>query len=61
MIIHPEKLEDIAGIRSLNELAFGQPQEAKIVDNLRNNCEGLLSLVTVENDKIVGISSSVPQ
>jgi len=54
MIIRPEKPEDIAGIRSLNELAFGQPQEANIVDNLRNNCEHLLSLVAVENDKIVG-------
>ena len=54
MIISPEKPEDIAAIRSLNELAFGRPQEAKIVDNLRNNCAGLLSLVAVVSDKIVG-------
>jgi putative acetyltransferase len=34
--------------------AFGQPQEANIVDKLKNNCEDLLSLVATENEKIVG-------
>jgi putative acetyltransferase len=54
MIIRPENSEDIDDIHALNELAFGQPQEANIVDKLRNNCEGLLSLVAIENEKIVG-------
>jgi putative acetyltransferase len=54
MIIRLENSEDINDIHVLNELAFGQPQEANIVDKLRNNCEGLLSLVAIENEKIVG-------
>jgi putative acetyltransferase len=54
MIIRQEKPEDIDDIHSLNEQAFGQPQEANIIDNLRINCDNLLSLVAVENEKIVG-------
>lgn len=54
MIIRPEHLDDISDIHTLNELAFGQPLEANIVDKLRNNCEGLLSLVAIANEKVVG-------
>jgi len=54
MIIRQEKPEDIDDIHALNELAFGQPQEANIIDKLRINCDNLLSLVAVENEKIVG-------
>ncbi len=54
MIIRPEIPEDIGDIHTLNERAFGQPQEAKIIDELRNNCEGLLSLVAIEMEKLVG-------
>lgn len=55
MLIRQEKTEDVKDIHALNELAFGQPQEADIVDKLRNNCgEDLLSLVAVEKEKIVG-------
>ena len=54
MIIRQETREDIAGIHALNELAFGQPLEADIVDKLRNNCDDLLSIVAIENEKIVG-------
>ena len=54
MIIRQEKPEDVIDISALNELAFGQPQEAKIIDKLRNNCGNLLSLVAIENGKIVG-------
>lgn len=54
MIIRQETKEDINDVRALNELAFGQPQEANIVDKLRKNCEGLLSLVATENKRIVG-------
>jgi putative acetyltransferase len=46
--------EDINGVHALHELAFGQPQETNTVDKLRNNCEGLLSFVAIEKDKIVG-------
>ncbi len=52
--IRRERAEDIVDIREVNERAFGQPQEADIVDKLRDNCEGLLSLVAMEEGKIVG-------
>lgn len=54
MIIRPEQPEDINEIRSLNVLAFGQFLEAIIVDTLRANCREILSLVAVEDEKIVG-------
>lgn len=52
--IREEKPEDISEIRSINELAFGQPTEANIVDRLRANCDDLLSLVAVDGKEIVG-------
>ena len=54
MIIRQELPEDIDDIRAINEKAFGQPQEAVIVDKLRQNCDELLSLIAVEKEKIVG-------
>jgi len=54
MIIRQEKPEDIDDIHALNDLAFGQPQEANIIDKLRINCDNLLSLVVIENEKVVG-------
>jgi len=54
MIIRQEKPEDIDDIHALNDLAFGQPQEANIIDKLRINCYNLLSLVVIENEKVVG-------
>ena len=54
MIIRQEKPEDIDDIHALNELAFGQPQEANIIAKLRINCDNLLSFVAVENEKVVG-------
>ena len=54
MIVRQEKPEDINDIHVLNESAFGQPQEAGIIDKLRRNCEGCFSLVAIEDEKIVG-------
>lgn len=54
MIIRREVEGDSSAIHALNELAFGQPMEANIVDNLRSVCQDALSLVAVENEKIVG-------
>ena len=54
MIIRQEKPEDINDIHALNKSAFGQAQEADIVDTLRNNCAGLLSLVARENGRLFG-------
>jgi putative acetyltransferase len=38
----------------VNELAFGKPQEADLVARLRGSCPGLVSLVAVSADQIVG-------
>jgi putative acetyltransferase len=54
MIIRPEQPEDINDIRDINEKAFGQAQEANIVDNIRRNCDDILSLVAIDKDKLVG-------
>jgi len=54
IIVRTEKPEDIEGIREVNERAFGQPQEADIVDALRSACPDALSFVAVEEDRVVG-------
>jgi putative acetyltransferase len=54
IIIREERPEDEEAIRAVNEKAFGQPAEAIIVDKLRKNCPGFLSLVALEGDEVVG-------
>jgi putative acetyltransferase len=54
MIIRPEKPEDVAAIRLVNEMAFGQPAEAALVDLLRQNGKATISLVAEQNGQIVG-------
>ncbi len=52
--VRPEKLNDRAAIRSINERAFGQPTEADIVDTLRARCADHVSLVAEVDEQIVG-------
>ena len=52
--IRKERPEDVAAVRNLNRRAFGQDQEANIIDALRSNRAALLSLVATLNDQIVG-------
>lgn len=52
--IRPEHPQDFAGVRHVNELAFGQPLEANLVEKLREHCTEALSLVAGEGDRIVG-------
>lgn len=52
--IRPEHTEDIAAIRDLNRRAFGQEHEGKIVDALRANGGVHLSLVAVDQGRVVG-------
>jgi putative acetyltransferase len=54
MMVREERPEDIHGIHDVNERAFGQPQEADLVDKLRRNCNDVLSLVAVEQNQVVG-------
>ncbi len=52
--IREEQTGDADAIRRVNTEAFGQPQEAQLVDTLRNNCSDLLSFVAVDGEDIVG-------
>ena len=52
-IIRLERPDDSSQIRRVNELAFGQPAEADIVDNLRRVCAESLSLVAEEDDTTI--------
>jgi putative acetyltransferase len=54
MRIRYEAPEDTAGVRHVNEQAFGQKNEADLVDSLRRSNALELSLVAVEHDQIVG-------
>lgn len=49
-----ETASDIETIRKINNLAFNQPDEADLVDKLRDSCSDLLSLVAQLEDRIVG-------
>lgn len=56
MEIRPEHIEDYDAVYALNNLAFGQANEAKLVDLLRDSDAFIpeLSLVAVLDKKIVG-------
>ena len=53
-VIRAETTGDISGIRRVEELAFGRPDEANIVDKIRDRGGVTLSLVALEGDEIVG-------
>lgn len=52
--IREELSGDIAAVREVNKRAFGQDQEANIVDALRSNGAALLSLVATLDGQVVG-------
>lgn len=52
--IREEQAGDVAAIRDLNKLAFGQDQEGNIVDALRSNGAALLSLVATLDGRVIG-------
>ncbi len=54
MKIRKEEAEDNQGVRRVNELAFGTPAEANLVDALRDQVQPTISLVADEGDEIVG-------
>jgi putative acetyltransferase len=53
-IIRNEYRDDFDQIALINELAFGQPTEARLIDALRENGKIILSLVAEANRKVVG-------
>ncbi len=52
--IRIEEPDDLPAVRAVNERAFRQPTEANVVDKLRQTCDGLLSLVAVDEVMVVG-------
>jgi putative acetyltransferase len=52
--IREEQLQDIHAIREVNIQAFGQNQEADLVDTIRRSSNDLISLVAVIKSTIVG-------
>lgn len=52
--IRPEGLGDLDAVRRVNELAFGRPDEARLVDALRANQGVTLSLVALVDGELVG-------
>ena len=52
--VREERPGDVGAIRDLNQRAFGQNQEADIVDALRSNGGALLSLVATVNEQVLG-------
>ncbi|KPA20598.1 hypothetical protein shim_32010 [Shimia sp. SK013] len=54
MHIRPETPGDITAIRDLTDAAFGQPDEARLVDLLRENGDAAISLVAEDAGHIIG-------
>ncbi|HEU4593816.1 MAG TPA: N-acetyltransferase [Pyrinomonadaceae bacterium] len=52
--IREETPEDFEAVRRVNELAFGRPQEAALVEALRVNAEAYISLVAEVEGRVVG-------
>ena len=52
--IREERPPDIAAVREVNDRAFGQDLEGRIVDALRSNGAVALSLVATLNDHVIG-------
>jgi putative acetyltransferase len=53
-VVRNERPEDLSSIRRINELAFGQPAEADLVDALRRNGKAVLSLVAIAGEQVAG-------
>ena len=54
VVVRNERTEDHESVRRVNELAFGQPNEADLVDALRANAHPYISLVATVDDKVIG-------
>jgi putative acetyltransferase len=54
LIIREETEADREAVRSVNESAFGRPEEANLVDALRESANACVSLVAEEGGRVVG-------
>lgn len=53
-LVRPEEPADIEMVFTVNELAFGRQDEARLVDLLRPTHNTLLSLVAVKHPRVIG-------
>jgi putative acetyltransferase len=52
--IRPERAGDIVAIRNVNDRAFGRPNEGGVIEQLRRDSVGLVSLVAQLDGEVVG-------
>ena len=52
--IRAEQAGDVDAVRRVNELAFGRPEEAALVDALRRAADPHISLVAADGGRVVG-------
>lgn len=53
-VIRAEQRADLEGVRAVNLAAFGQPEEADLVDRLREVAQPFISLVAEIEGRVVG-------
>ena len=53
-VLRYERPEDISGIHKVHEAAFGTKAEADLVDTLRNRDAHIISIIAIEDTKIIG-------
>ncbi|MGH9410862.1 MAG: GNAT family N-acetyltransferase, partial [Vicinamibacterales bacterium] len=54
VVVRRESADDLGAVRAVNEAAFGRPDEANLVDELRHEGAVLGSFVAEENSHVVG-------
>ena len=54
IIVRPETEKDHPKVRLINDLAFGRPNEADLVDTLRKSAKPYISLVAMKEREVVG-------
>ncbi len=54
IIVRAETAEDIPAVHQVNELAFGRPGEADLVDALRAAAHPHISLVAADDGQVIG-------
>jgi putative acetyltransferase len=54
VLIRSEERDDIPAVRKIVEEAFLQPAEARLVDRLRADGDGVISAVAVDEGQVVG-------
>lgn len=52
--IREENTQDHEAIRGINKQAFAAEGESRIIDNLRDNCSDIISLVAESDGQVVG-------